>query len=502
MKEEKKLFSNAFYLFLDLFFINLFSLFYVLTIWKFLPPEDYGVIATTTNFSLLFSNICFLGFGTANPKLISEYYQKKQVEKIGALLRFSFLVSSTFFLIFSAITTFLYLNFIASFKLPLDSFLLALISIFFIIAYGISGSVLYGLQNMKKYFISEFVSYFVKFILAFLLLFLGFGYLGALISFTLSYLIGFLARLEKKWFSISNNLNKKFILSNYALPAFFMSIFSLFINNSQYVILTFIQNPEVTGIFGTALTASFVITLIPNILSASLFPIISQLSVVKGKEQKQSYLASIVTRYILLFSFPSILFFSIFSGELIMFFAGESYLPSSQFLPVLTLASFFFGLGNYFLSCLYGIRRTTLTRNISLSFTFLFLLLALPLTYFFSSFGLSLAYFVSMLLYFFTGLIFMKKYLQLKALAKPLAKILLVSAIFGLLLLTSEIFAFRFYFKILVLFLAGLIYFVLLIPLNFYQQEEIRILNYLGRRLPLFKSLFFKLANFLSKYTS
>ncbi|MEM5855702.1 MAG: oligosaccharide flippase family protein, partial [Candidatus Aenigmatarchaeota archaeon] len=98
MKEEKKLFSNAFYLFLDLFSINLFSLFYVLTMWKFLPPEDYGIVATATNFSLLVSNICFLGFGTANAKLISEYHQKKQFDKISALLKFSLIVSSILFL--------------------------------------------------------------------------------------------------------------------------------------------------------------------------------------------------------------------------------------------------------------------------------------------------------------------------------------------------------------------------------------------------------------------
>ncbi|MEM7825890.1 MAG: hypothetical protein QW412_03470, partial [Candidatus Aenigmatarchaeota archaeon] len=65
---------------------------------------------------------------------------------------------------------------------------------------------------------------------------------------------------------------------------------------------------------------------------------------------------------------------------------------------------------------------------------------------------------------------------------------------------TSEILAFRFYFKILVLFIAGLIYFVLLIPLKFYQKEEVRILNYLGRKSPFFKKLFFTLASFLSKW--
>ncbi|MGC8812713.1 MAG: lipopolysaccharide biosynthesis protein, partial [Candidatus Aenigmatarchaeota archaeon] len=310
----------------------------------------------------------------------------------------------------------------------------------------------------------------------------------------------FLLRFEGKWFYFSEKIDKIFVIKSYALPAFFMTILSLFINNSQYFILTFIKNPEATGIFGTALTISFVITLIPNILSASLFPIISQLSVAKGKQTKQSYLASIVTRYILLFSIPSILFFSIFSREIVLFFSSQQYLPSFQFLPLLTLASFFFGFGNYFLTCLYGIRRTTLTQNISLSFTFIFLLLALPLTYLFSSWGLSSAYFITMLLYFLVDLAFMKKYLKLKPLTKPLAKILFASAIFGLLLFASEIFTLKFYFKILVLLVAGFLYFILLIPLKFYQKEEVRILNYFGRKVPFFKNFFFKLANFLSNW--
>ncbi|MEM5794324.1 MAG: oligosaccharide flippase family protein [Candidatus Aenigmatarchaeota archaeon] len=499
MKEEKKLFSNAFYLFLQLFSINLFSLFYVLTMWRFLPPGEYGIAATATNFSLLASNICFLGFGTANVKLISEYYQKKQFDKISTLLKFSLIVSSILFLFFLAAISFFYLSFPSIFKLPFDSFALALISIFLIIIYGISGSLLYGLQNMKKYFVSDAVSYFLKFLLTFLLLFLGFGYLGALIPFALSYVIGFFIRFEKKWFFSSNSIDKKFILKNYALPAFFMGIFSLFINNSQYVILTFVQNPEATGIFGTALTASFVITLIPNIFSASFFPIISQLSVVKGKEQKQSYLTSIVTRYILLFSIPSVLVFSIFSKELVLFFAGKSYLQSSEFLPILTLASILFGVGNFFLTCLYGIKKTELARNVSLIFTSLFLSLAIPLTYLFSSWGLALAYFLSMLFYLFVTYAFVKKLLRVKQLAKPFMKIILASSAFALLLLSSEIFFLRVYLKLSVLVFSGLLYFLLLIPLKFYQKEEVRILNYLGRRSPFFKNLFFKLASFLSK---
>jgi O-antigen/teichoic acid export membrane protein len=502
MKEEKKLFSNAFYFFLDVFFINLFSLFYILTIWKFLPPKDYGIIATVTNLSLLVSSICFLGFSAANPKLISEYAQKKQFKKIGSLLRFSFSVSTMLSLASSLLLSSFYLFFPNIFKFSFEAMLILCISIFVIVIYGIFGSLLYGLQNMKKIFISDLVGYFLKFFLTFIFLFLGFGYLGVLISFVLCYVFSSLIRFERGAFSLSNEIDKNFVIKNYALPAFFMTILGLIINNSQYVILTFLQNPETTGIFGTALTISFLITFIPNILSASLFPIISQLSVVKNKQSKQSYLTSIVIRYINLFSIPSIFFLSIFSREIILLFSTKEYLPSSQFLPLLTLASFLFGLGNFFLNCLYGIRKTTLTRNISLSFTSIFLILALPLTYFLFSWGLSIAYFVTMSLYSFTTFILLKEFLKLENLAKPSIKILFASSVFGLLLFSSEIFGLKFYLKILVLVIAGLFYFILLLPLKFYQKEEVRILNYLGRKMPFFKNLFSKLANLLSKYVS
>jgi putative peptidoglycan lipid II flippase len=501
MKEEKKLFSNAFYFFLNVFFINLFSLFYILTIWKFLPPKDYGIIATVTNLSLLVSNICFLGFSAANPKLISEYAQKKQFKKIGSLLRFSFFVSMMLSLASSLLLSSFYLFFPNIFKFSFEAMLILCISIFVIVIYGTYGSLLYGLQNMKKIFISDLVGYFLKFFLTFVFLFFGSGYLGVLISFVLCYVFSSLIRFEKGAFSLSNKIDKNFVIKNYALPAFFMTIFSLFINNSQYVILTFLQDPETTGILGTALTISFLITLIPNILSASLFPIISQLSV-KNKQSKQSYLTSIVTRYINLFSIPSIFFLSIFSREIILLFSSKEYLPSSQFLPLLTLASFFFGLGNFFLSCLYGIRKTTLTRNVSLSFTLIFLILALVLTYFLFSWGLSIAYFITMLLYSSTTFILLKEFLKLKGLTKPLIKILFASSVFGLLLFSSEIFSLKLYLKILVLVIASLFYFILLIPLKFYQKEEVIILNYLGRKMPFFKNLFFKLADFLSKYVS
>jgi len=502
MKEEKKLFSNAFYVFLDIFFINLFSFFYILVIWKFLPPHDYGVIATVSNLSLLVSNICFLGLNVATPKLVSEYAQKKQVKKIGGLFRFSLFLPLILSFFSSLFIFSFYLLFPTAFKLSFDCMLIACILIFAIVICWTSGSLLYGLQNMKKIFISDLIGYFSKFFLAFLLISIGFGYLGALLSFILCYLITFLVRFEKSWLLLSNEIDKKFVIKNYAVPAFSMMIFSLFINNSQYFILTFIQNPGATGIFGTALTLSFIITFIPNILSASLFPIISQLCVVRKKQRKQYYLTAMVTRYILLLSIPSILFFSIFSRELVLLLSEREYLSSSQFLPLLTLASFFFGFGNFFLTCLYGIRKTKFARNISLFFTFIFLILALSLTYFFSAWGLSTAYFITTSLYLPTTFIFVKKFLKVKGIAKSFIKILFASAIFGILLFSSEIFALKLYLKILILLIAGLFYFILLIPLRFYQYEEVRILNYLGKRAPVFKNIFFSLANFLSKYVS
>jgi hypothetical protein len=128
--------------------------------------------------------------------------------------------------------------------------------------------------------------------------------------------------------------------------------------------------------------------------------------------------------------------------------------------------------------------------------------LALSLTYFFSAWGLSAAYFITTSLYLPTTFIFVKKFLKVKGIAKSFIKILFASTIFGILLFSSEIFALKLYLKILILLIAGLFYFILLIPLRFYQHEEVRILNYLGKRAPVFKNIFFSLANFLSKYVS
>jgi O-antigen/teichoic acid export membrane protein len=502
MKEEKKLFSNAFYLFLDIFFVNLFSLLYTLTIWKFLPPKDYGIIATVTNLSLLFATFSCVGFTTANPKLISEYFKKRQFKKISALIKFSFSVSLVLSIAFSLTIFFIYSLFPNIFNLSSDAILMVCILICLIVIHGLLASLLHGLQNMRKYFLTDFAGYGTKAFLTFLFLSFGFGYIGALISLALCYFIIILLRFEKEWFSLAGEIDKKFVFYNYALSAFFIIIFSLFINNSQYVILNFLKGPEITGIFGTALTISFVITLIPNILSASLFPIISELSAEKRKKSKQSYLTNVVVRYILLFSLPAILFFLIFSREIVLFFSGKEYLASAPFLYLVVPASFLFGFGNFLLTCLYGIRKTALTRNISLSFTFIFLISTLPLTYFFSAWGLSVVYFVNMLFYFSVTFIFVKKFLKVKGIAKSFIKILFASAIFGILLFSSEIFALKLYLKILILLIAGLFYFILLIPLRFYQHEEVRILNYLGKRAPVFKNIFFSLANFLSKYVS
>ncbi len=501
MSVEKKLFSNTFYIFLDIFFINLFSLLYTLIIWKMLPPQDYGVIMSATNLSLLLSSFCSIGFTSANSKLISEYSQKKQFKKIGALLKFSFSVSLILSAIFSLVIISLYFYFPNLFNLPNNAIFISCISISLLVASGLFASLLHGLQNMRKYFLSDAIGYGVKVALTFLLLLFGFGYFGALISFALCYLLIFLARFERKWFTLRGEINKKFVFYEYALPALFLIIFSLFINNSQYVILNFFEGPKATGIFGTALTISFVVTLIPNILSASLFPIVSQLSVNKKGKPKQSYLTSIVTRYILLFSLPFLLFLSIFSKTIVLFFSGKEYLPSTSFLPILCLASFFFGFGNFFLSSIYAIKKPKISRNISVAFTLIFLLLALLLTHYFSSWGLALAYLLTTFTYFLTTFKFLRKFLSIRNLVKPLIKILLSSSIFAIFLILIENFIFNFYFKLILLVISCLAYLVILVPLRFYEQEEVRILNYLGRKVKIFSKIFFKIAEFLSNYT-
>lgn len=507
---RKKLISNTFYLLLDWFLVSILSFLYWLVAGKTLLPQEYGIVSTSVNLISLLSGIAILGLGTAVWKLIPEYLAKKQKKKVSGLIKFSLktilisnLLIATLLLIFYPFLT-------SVLKVPFTVILITAISLIILSFSNQLGFILYGFQNMRKVFTTHAVGHLTKIIVAIFLIFLGFSYFGPIIGFAIGFLLVALLRINSAHLrEQAESIDKKFVMLEYALPAFIASLAGIVFSNSPYIILTSIANPEVTGIFTVAMILTGIIAVIPGTLSTALFSIISQLSGSTNAKKGQKYLIQLVLRYALFLSLPAAIFLVLFSKPVILIFSRSEYLVASQIFPILALAAIIYGCGNIFLSSLYAIGKTKLNRNITIAMTLVFLVSSIPLTYWFFSlnpsskilpaFGLSLAYTFSVSILFFLSLFYLKKFITLTIPLKTIFK-LLISSLASLAFLylvtnfTSGILSFC------LAIIAGIIYLAILLPLRFYSKEDVEVIKYAAEKLP-FKRRILNFAKFLSKYT-
>ncbi len=493
MKVKEKLISNTFYLFLNWFSLTLLSLIYWIFAAKNLLPSEYGIVATSFNLASLLSGISILGLNVAISKLVPEYIARKKSRKISVLIKKSFLLVFAlniliFISIFAASIASPFLQ--TYFKLTLEIIVFSLILMLISSFSKIFSSTIYGFQEMKKYFASNFLGRLTKVILAIFLVYLGLNYFGILIALLgesavvcLSFLYLLLKKINLK---VRERIDFNHILKNFAFPAFIASLAQLLFSNSQYILLTLIKNLEVTGIFALAMLLTSIITTFPTILNSALFPITSFLSAFKDNK-KQAYLINLVTRYSIFLTLPIAFLLSIFSKEVILIISKEAYLPASNLFPILSISAIILGIGNVFLSNLYAIGKTRINRNIVVLSSTSFLIFSIPLTFYFSSLGMSIAYFLSSSLLFSASFFFIKRFLKIKFPIKDFIKCLVSALISFLLLYFLVKYTTRIWDYVLAL-LACFLYLLILAILKFYSKDDIEILKFFARRIKFLES--------------
>jgi len=467
---------------------------------KILLPKEYGIVSTSLNLALMLSGISLLGINIANQKLIPEFIARKAKRKVNSLIKFSLKVSTLSSLSFS-ISLFLLSPFLSSIlNIPQIAIIFASILLLAIAYSSQLGSIIYGFQNMKKFLITNVFGQIAKTSLAALLILLGFGYLGPLIAFIICFLIIDILRFLSIPFRREYaKINERKVLFDYAFPAFISNLAWTIFMNGQYVLLTALTNAGETGIFTVAMILTSLIAVIPNTLTLGLFPIISQLSIDHSTKKKQSYLIRLVFRYAFLITLPVALFLIIFSKPVILIFSSEKYLEASALFPILAFASIIYGCGNIFLRNLYAIGKTKLNRNIVIVTTLSFLIFAFPLISLFKAFGSALSYLLAVLILFFLSFYFIRKFLRVSLPLKDMGKILLASSIAFSFLYSATYFTSGLLIGLILSIVAAIIYLWILLSLNFYKKEDLKILEFFASKSPFFKKQLSLLLKFLSK---
>lgn len=488
MKVFDKAVSNTIYIFSNWVITTLTAFVFWLIAGKFLTQEQYGIALTAINLGVFIINIITLGFPVAISKLIPEYLRKKQFNKIKAIISSSFIL--TLFLNIVVSTIFLFnLEFLSSLiKIPKSVIIFTLIYILLGSINVIFSVVVYSYQNMKKYLTMGIAFSISKILVSTAILFYGYTYFGPLIGVTAGSLISLLICFTPKYVSFKTRLYEEKELYFYAFSGIVGTAAFAIISNFQYVLVSIIKTVNTTGIFGVAMMISSVISVVPIILNTAIYPIISGASSNKKTLKSISSLIRYTFRYSLFFTLPLILTFSLSPELFVLSFSSYRFIEAGKLLPILTTASFLFGISTTFTSAIYAMKRPKEYRDILLIIAIVFLVLTSLLTYYFSDLGTSIGYLMTMIVFFILATINLKKIIKIKFLTADLIKILIASLSFSILYFVKP-FVMNLISAGIFVALSGTFYLILLLLMKFYNKGDIRILKYISSKVKISKPI-------------
>jgi O-antigen/teichoic acid export membrane protein len=496
-KLSQKLIANTTYLTLDWVFATILSLIYWIISGKFLSKDQYGIVSTVNGLVPFVSMLSMLGLSLAIMKLVPEYLVNRK-NKIKPMIRYSFkLVTITNFAIL--ILFLLFSNQLASiFKINTVTVSLSAIGIFSMSLFFMSGSVIYGFQNMRKYFTSDLFGQIAKVALTILTIYLGFMFYGPIIGLLAGYLVSLVLRFDLEWFRNSSDGLDREVLFKYAKPALISILLSSVFTYYQYFLLPVVQDQSINGLFSVALRITSLIAMVQYILIGGLFPILSKLSAVENSRRLQGILVSSVFRYTLFIVLPLAAFAIIFAKPLIILFSQAQFLDATSLFPILTIASVVYGLGTIYSQTLYAIKRPILFRNIVITTLVVFIGTSLPFAYFYSSIGLAISYLLSASILFILSYLFTYRNIPFNINTYNIFKIIPATILFSIILIASGI-SNLFVIKIILILFSFLAYIFILKILGFYTSQDIKIIRFVGGKVQFIRKPMNILADFLSK---
>ena len=488
----QKVLSNVIYIFINRFVLISLSFIYWLVAGKTLLPSEYGKVTTAYQLMFLLGSLSNLGFALTLSKLVPEFLAKKEEKKIPTLVKLGLKISlpislsiSFFLLIFSPF-------FLPALKIDFLTLVFVCLGIIFFQLAQFFNRIWYGFQNMKKIVKNNVINQVAKVIFSIFLLWLGWSYRGPVFGMMLSFFVSFLLFFDKRFLKNGKPIESKKIILTLTLPAFISQLAWFLFNNTQYIILTVLKNTEVTGIFSVASLICSQIGLIPGILSAALFPLISALSV-KNQKTKQTLLLSKALKFSLIFGLPLVTLFIIYRNFLILLISRSEYLKADVYFFLLAPAFFVFSLGRFFLSNLYAVGSSKAYMKLSLLISFLYLLISCLLVHFYAGLGLGFAYLIISLVFFFLSFFLFSKRVKIKI--EELKLIFLFWLTFSLLAFFIDYLPLNLFFKFFFVSLLAFLYLFLTFRFTFDELDrnlfKLLIEKVFGKKsLKLFKLIF------------
>lgn len=369
---------------------------------RLLGPADYGLYSLAIVVPSILIGLIDFGITSAITRFSAKFRaegrdsEARRVIKTG--LFFELIVgigTSIFCLTFSdLLSTYLINRPEASFYVRIVSFL-----ILFQTLLNVLSSAFIGLDRMKTNALVMTIRAFTKFSLSPLLIIFGFGVFGALLGHILCYVVavavgiailGFMLYKGHSDCGLGSSTFKTMV--KYGAPLYASGLLGLLTVQYQTIIIAFfasnteIGNFQVASLFSTAMA----VLAYPFI---SLFPAFSKLNGQSG-QLGQFFRRSV--KYTALLLVPAAVAIAVMSKDLIYTFFGSDYILAPTFVAFYILLNLYAGLGSAVFGYLFnGIGRTDVALKSGLINFFVFLPLALLLTYLSGIMGLIGSLFIS-----------------------------------------------------------------------------------------------------------
>ena len=302
---------------------------------------------------------------------------------------------------------------------------------------------------------------------------LGYVYIFAgIVAVTISFSI-VLIKIAKPKLTIDFSLWKTLIIGS--IPFALNALFGVLFFKIDTVMLSVLKGDAAVGIYNAAYVPLLALGVIPTVFIAALYPVMSRYFV-SSKDSLEIF-TSLSSKYMAIIGFPVAIGCFVLADRFIaLFYAGQF----SASIIAFQILAFFIPLR--FVSSITGTLLTSINRqsirtvSVGLSALFNIVLNAAMIPYL-SYIGASIATVLSEVLLYFVFVYFITKHYKKLELHKHFTKPLVAALMMG---------GFVFYFKdfnlFLLIILAGLVYFVMLLILRTFTQEDKDIFKQVVKR--------------------
>lgn len=460
----------------------------------------YGILTIISPFQNILQVFAAGGLPPTISKYVSEYNatnnELESYKIIMVSLKISFILGITFGL--------LMIFFIAPFLVKIYNnpiLLLPLQTIGLIVPFsaivGAFRGIFQGIYKMEYILVSRAVEQIAMILSAVVLVIIGFSAVGAIFGSVIGFFGSFVSviLIFHKYFSdmfqkviklnigLKEELRISFKIISFSIPVILTAISEIGVYSISTTIMPLFISISDIGYFGIAEPIARLPLMLSNSLATTMLPASSEMFATNNEYMLKKYIFNAL-RYNLLIMVPICLFLMVFSKEflLVLFFTKPEYSKGSLVLTVLTLGMFFYSIFSISSSITQGINHPKVPMYLLMGGFIQLIILNFILIPYFGVSGGAIATTITTGTIFLISMAYLNSIINLNFNLINYFKILLSGLVLGifLIILPSNLLGF-----ILALILMFPIYFIGLMLLKGFTEDDLSIIKKIGNKLSI-----------------